>query len=435
MPRRSSVPLMTCVLSLATALALLRVAATVRGGPVADPPASTTTAVVRAFYDAVNDALRTGETAALRAMAAPDPIVHASFPGVAPDLDGLIRYLAAVRAAFPMAHLVVEEVVAADDRALARLAVRGAGHGAFLGLPIGEAPSVWGQHDAVRVAAGRVAELWVGLDRPALLEPLQRVPLGSSLATGRGVALERLTLPVGGNREPVHSSTSRLIYLDRGSITLAVDPASPAPALAFVAGGAADLRPTVVAPGTELPLTTGAAVALRAETRFALRHGGGGPAPGLVSVAFPYGYTGPLQPSGPGANPTGRGVPSAPDWTPVASRSGSATDPLPDSPLVVGFGRATLSPRATLSLGDATGPVLLGVEAGSLAVQTGNGKFVVRRGASGATGASSAAVLGAGDGAIVPSGAAVSLRAVGAAPAAALVVTLLPDAAEAAAAS
>lgn len=136
MPGRVNVRVMICVLALVTAVALLRASALVAQAPRRDQPARATEAAVRGFYDAVNQILRTGDLAALDAAVAPDLVVHAPQTGGTTDRDGLARRLVAARAVFPDASLVVEDVVANGDRAMARVAVRGGEVGGFAGIPL-----------------------------------------------------------------------------------------------------------------------------------------------------------------------------------------------------------------------------------------------------------------------------------------------------------
>lgn len=417
MPRRACLHLLTCVLALVSAVVLLGAATMVRDAPVAAPRADQTASVVRGFYDAVNHALRSGDTAALEAAVDPDLVVHGSPPEVAPDRAGLIRHLAAVKAAFQGAQLVVEDLVAVEDRAMARVGVDGASEGTFLGLRLRGGPLVWGRLDAVRVAGGRVVELWSEADRLALLEPLSQVPLDPRPMTGQAVALERLDFVANGQQVPGSPVESRVVFVEAGTITVVVDPLSAVPAVAFAAG-AEDVQPTAVAPGTELTLSAGDAVALPTQSRYTLRHDGGLPAPVLVAVAFPvYTYTGPLQANGALAStPQDDGDQAAGGGVAPLPLADDLRTALPAGVAIVAFGRATLPPGEGVSVHEAAGPVLLYVESGVLGVEASTG---------GATD-----TLVAGDGAIVPAGSAVAIRALGDESAAVLVGTVLPDEAE-----
>jgi quercetin dioxygenase-like cupin family protein len=82
--------------------------------------------------------------------------------------------------------------------------------------------------------------------------------------------------------------------------------------------------------------------------------------------------------------------------------------------MVVSLGRLTLPPDTALGLGSAKGQLLITVEAGTLALRTGSGEAVPR-------------LVASGDGAIVPAGDAMTLRAAGNEPVVALAVTVLPD--------
>src|SRR5215216_3945491 len=137
------------------------------------------TAAVRAFYDAANAVIRTGDAALLDGAVAADFIDHAGPPGVTPDRAGLGRYLVALHGVAPTARLAAEDVLAAGDRAMARVTVAGAEPAAFLGLALRGGVTVWGDADAFRVAGGRVAERWCGPAPSVGFTPLGLGSLGA----------------------------------------------------------------------------------------------------------------------------------------------------------------------------------------------------------------------------------------------------------------
>lgn len=411
MPRRATLHLLICTLAIVTAVGLLRAVGVVRETAVASPETDNTAAIARGFYNAVNHALRSGDTAAIAAVVAPGFVVHASSTGVVRDRAGLARYLAAVHATSPGTEIVVEDVIAGGDRAMARLGVRGT-EGAFLGLRLGDRPRVWGRLDALRIADGRVVELWGGMDGLALLEPLARVSLGRELSSGQTVVLDRLALTAGGQRELGLAAGSGAVYVASGTVAVAAVPASPSPG---------------AAPRTDRTLTTGDAVALPGPIRYLFRRAADSPSAVLLAATFPFAYMGSLQSAGAESGPREREIRTAMDGITVESLAGGPWTALPRGPVSVAFGRATLAPGAAVSLPSAAGPVLLFIEAGALGVETSGGSIWIGPGEGGASGDGEAAVLAAGDGALVPSGTAVTVRSLGGESVVALVVTVLPD--------
>ena len=427
--RRAVLCPLILALALATAVALLAAAAALGDARVESPPSGRVTeAAVRRFYAAANAAILTGD-AALEAAVGPGLVDHDPPPGVAPDRAGLARYLAALHATAPGVELVVEDIVAAGDRALAWVTVRGADRGAFLGLPLAVGRPLWGALDAWRVADGRVIERWGAAAPLALLEPLGRVALDAGPADRQVVDLERLAIPPGGRLEAWRPAEARMLYLEAGALAVAVASDSPGPALLVTAMGDGAGRPTAVGPGSSVGLGVGDLLALPPRTAHALRNDAAAPAAVLALT---------VSRAGAAAAATGRcdappsGVPpscssDAGAAPAVAARplAGGRTTMLPAGPRAAAVGRATLAPGAELASAGAV-PVLLYVEAGTLALDAGGGDAWVRRGGTGVSGEVAAGVLGAGDGALLRPGAAATQRNAGDGPLVVLVVTIAP---------
>jgi hypothetical protein len=75
--------------------------------------------LVERFYGAVNDALRTGDTAPFDALVAPDFVDLVRSPGETSSRAGLAQHLRALHTVFPVLQLTVLDLVAQDDRVLA----------------------------------------------------------------------------------------------------------------------------------------------------------------------------------------------------------------------------------------------------------------------------------------------------------------------------
>jgi hypothetical protein len=370
MPRRASPHLLACALALVTAVALLRAAELARETPVAARPSDGTAGVVRAFYGAVNQVLRSGDPTALDAVVAPNLAMHPPPPGVTADRAGLGRYLAVVQTTHRYAQIVLDDLVVGGDRAMARLTIRSGDRDTFLGLRLSDGPVVWGGFDALRVHGGRVVELWSDAGGRAVLEPLLEIPAGVPLSISQAVRLDRLTFNSGAYRASGPTTVAQAIFVEAGTISVEIDSSSPASA-SFVAAGGAGLRPTTVAPGTRATLSVGDAVVLSASTHYALVDYGGMPRPVLLSVVFPrYPYSGPLQPTDP-TDPIDSdvGARSAPDGVTVERLTDDATASPISGPWATALGRVVLSPGAVVSFEDDGGLALLYVEAGSLRLE------------------------------------------------------------------
>src|SRR5215218_7625525 len=166
MTRRAMLPL-TVLLATVTAIALLWTAATLTRPTAALVPsaqaADANAALVSRFYDAANQVLRTGDTAAFQT------VVASSGDGA---LAGYVATLARLRAACPDCVLDAETIVVAGEWATARVVARGSPPPTFFGLPLAGPPVVWTVHDLVRIEAGKVAEHRSQADPIAAARPL-----------------------------------------------------------------------------------------------------------------------------------------------------------------------------------------------------------------------------------------------------------------------
>jgi hypothetical protein len=387
---------------------------------------------VRAFYEAVNAAIRTGNTADLDAAVSPAFVDHAPPPGVAPDRAGLARYLAALHATSPEADLAVADLVAVGDRALIRVDVRGADPVGFLGLPQEGIPTLWGSLDALHVAGGQVVERWGDADRLVLRERLGQIDLGTLLPAFQVVALERLSVAPGGRLETELPDEARLLYLEGGTLAVAVVPGSPGSALLSSAGAAdAAGQPMEVGPGASARLQAGDLLALPPLTAYLLRNDGAAPAAALVfAVHRPGAAAYASAPCDSSSLEMTSSCSAAATPSPAMfvgqPLAGDRTTALPPGPATVAIGRVVLAHGADLVIPAVSGPVILYVEAGTPDLETGAGTAWIGGGESGGRRAAAEA-LGAEDGVLFEAGTAATVRNGGETAATLLVATLLPS--------
>jgi steroid delta-isomerase-like uncharacterized protein len=99
-----------------------------------------------------------GDLATLDRFFAPDVVSHNMPPGFPPGIEGVRRFFATFRDAFPDVTVRVDEVVAEGDRAAVATTIEGTHRGELLGMPpTGRRVSVTGI-DLVRVRNGRIVE-------------------------------------------------------------------------------------------------------------------------------------------------------------------------------------------------------------------------------------------------------------------------------------
>jgi steroid delta-isomerase-like uncharacterized protein len=130
-------------------------------------------AVVRRLIEEV---FNRGQTGLMAEFVAADHVGHDPF-GDHYGPEGMRIAVAEYRAAFPDLRVTVEDLVTGGDKVAYRFTLRGTHSGPFLGIPpTGRAVTTTGV--AIdRLAGGKVAESWVGLDALNLLRQLGASPM------------------------------------------------------------------------------------------------------------------------------------------------------------------------------------------------------------------------------------------------------------------
>lgn len=123
-----------------------------------------------------DDELGAGNLDVIDELVADDVIDHEEFPGLGPNKEGIKRFFAMLRSAFPDLRLEVREMLADGDLVSVRAIATGTHQGDFLGL------SSSGKHievqvfDILRLRDGQVAEHWGVLDAMAMMQQLGGTP-------------------------------------------------------------------------------------------------------------------------------------------------------------------------------------------------------------------------------------------------------------------
>jgi steroid delta-isomerase-like uncharacterized protein len=127
------------------------------------------TALIRDSVEAFN----TGDTAKLRAGAAPDILIHyAEMPEPLEGRETWQQGYELVKRAFPDLKIRVDDLVAAGDKVALRLTLSGTHQGEFQGIPATGRTISYVSHEFYRVADGLVAEEWICSDMASLFSQL-----------------------------------------------------------------------------------------------------------------------------------------------------------------------------------------------------------------------------------------------------------------------
>jgi len=96
--------------------------------------------------------------------------------GLAPGLDVVKQWLTMFAAAFPDGHQVIEDVVAEEDRVVARTTFNGTQQGEMQGIPAtGKSVSI-PSITIFRMDNGKIAEGWLVSDNLGIMQQLGVVP-------------------------------------------------------------------------------------------------------------------------------------------------------------------------------------------------------------------------------------------------------------------
>jgi predicted ester cyclase len=113
------------------------------------------------------------------------PEFTAHYPGFPPiDLEGARQFLALFNAAFLDIRHTIEDLIAEEDKVAVRLVVRGTHTGDLFGVPATGREVTVEQQAIVRVAGGKVAELWYSPEQMSMMQQLGAFPAPAATTSG-----------------------------------------------------------------------------------------------------------------------------------------------------------------------------------------------------------------------------------------------------------
>jgi steroid delta-isomerase-like uncharacterized protein len=119
----------------------------------------------------------TGDAALAEEVLAPDIVFHGTTDdGELRGLDEMMAFIASYRGAFPDARSTVLDQVAEADKVVTRWRARGTHRGELGPIAATEREFAMDGVTIERIAAGRIAEVWVVRDELGLLRQLGLVP-------------------------------------------------------------------------------------------------------------------------------------------------------------------------------------------------------------------------------------------------------------------
>ncbi len=105
----------------------------------------------------------TGNLALADEVLAADFVDH-THPDQAPGPEGVKQAIKAFREGFPDACITIEQMIGEDDTVAFRFVLRGAHRGTFAGFPPTGREAILAGMDFMRIAGGKMVELWSSQD-------------------------------------------------------------------------------------------------------------------------------------------------------------------------------------------------------------------------------------------------------------------------------
>jgi predicted SnoaL-like aldol condensation-catalyzing enzyme len=414
--RKGAVP-MAILLAFATGafLAELRLLFPTADVPLDNPSTVTDLAVVRRFYAAANLLLATGNADALWEVVSADFIDHAELPGLAPDRDGLVRYLRTWHSTDPTLRLNVVDLAAQGDRITAVVATDRADN-----APASDSPMIagraWGAIDVFRLQSGHITEHWGDSNGLGLVSPLLAATVPVDPPAKKMVEVMRRTYAPG---EDVWDWTGgpTALLVESGNLQVAHESYSGRSATVVSATGT--MRTFL--PGEDVSLGTGESVVFDRGSHIYVRNDGVTPAEVLEVWV---GRQPPPRVSGVEIIGPGPGT-SIEDTTRRLVVGGYIYD-LPETGMTLTIARVSLAPLASMARHEVAAVELAVVEAGGLAVSAYGGDVWARTAATNRSYPIANGVLTAGDGLVLAAGTSVEYRAGGDEPVVFLFISFTP---------
>ena len=130
---------------------------------------------MRSTYERIN----AGDIAGFGDLLADDFVEHEGGPGLPPTKEGTLEFFRILLAAFPDMRMNVEDLIASEDKTVARVKVTGTHKGEFMAVPPTGTRVEMQLIDIMRFdGTGRVREHWGVADMLSLLQQLGVVPAG-----------------------------------------------------------------------------------------------------------------------------------------------------------------------------------------------------------------------------------------------------------------
>jgi steroid delta-isomerase-like uncharacterized protein len=124
----------------------------------------------------VEEGFNAGNLAVIDELFAPDFVNHDPVAQQLRDLQTLKQGILAYHAAFPDIRTTIEDLVVEGDRVAKRFTMRGTQTGEFNGIPPTGRQITTEGIDILRIADGKIQEIWIAYDGLGVMQQLGMIP-------------------------------------------------------------------------------------------------------------------------------------------------------------------------------------------------------------------------------------------------------------------
>ena len=128
------------------------------------------------LHRVIDEVWNQGDLSVAEEVYAADVMLHGSAPGLPPGIEGVKQVIAAQRDAFPDVRITIEDLVSEGDKVAERWTMRGTHKGEFMGIPATGKQVTSTGLVIVRIADGKIAEIWGASDQLDRMRQLGAIP-------------------------------------------------------------------------------------------------------------------------------------------------------------------------------------------------------------------------------------------------------------------
>jgi len=129
-------------------------------------------AIVRQFFE---EGPSKGNLSAADELLSPDFIIYGPLPA-SPGVEGINEIITTCRAAFEHLNVTIEDMIAENDKVVARFTARGIHKGNFMDLPATGKSIIMTGIEIFRIKDGKITEIWAEANLLGLMQQLGIFP-------------------------------------------------------------------------------------------------------------------------------------------------------------------------------------------------------------------------------------------------------------------